>query len=232
MKLDYPRTWRRRQTHQPIGTRMERLEDRTMLDAAMLDMSFGSGGVVTTDFDGRFDTARAVVVQPDGRILVAGASEVAGPLSNRFALARYLADGTLDPSFGSAGRVTTDLGAVFDGARDIAVQSDGRIIVVGQADLVTPQAGQRGDFAIASYNSDGTPDTSFGVGGIVLSPDFRPGPAGSAEGASAVVIDIQGRIVVAGSHLGLTGEVALARYESDGTLDTSFGPAGTGFITY
>src|SRR5262245_49687801 len=86
-----------------IPLSFERLEDRRLLSAGALDPTFGSGGKVTTDFGGVLDQAASVVIQPDGKVVAAG---VGGFVD--FALARYNANGTLDPTFGSGGKVTTD----------------------------------------------------------------------------------------------------------------------------
>ncbi len=107
-----------------------------------LDPTFGSSGMVMTDFGGS-DAASAVAIQPDGRIVTAGRSG-----SGDFALARYNADGSLDPSFGSGGKVTTDFGG-FDLALGVALQSDGKIVAAGQG-------GSSFDFALARYNADGS----------------------------------------------------------------------------
>src|SRR5262245_12063781 len=104
-----------------------------------LDPTFGSGGLVTTDFGGS-DSAQAVAIQSDGKIVAAGSS------GGDFALARYNADGSLDASFGGGGKVTTDFGG-FDAASALAVQPDGRIVAAGR--------GGTGDMALARYNADG-----------------------------------------------------------------------------
>jgi titin len=180
------------------------LEPRTLLSAGTLDLSFGDGGKVFTDFSGsHFDNAAAVALQDDGKILAVGTTE-AGDGRQNFALARYLPSGTLDTSFSSDGRVITDLGGGVDRAFAVAVQADGKIVVAGDA---------AGDFGLARYQPDGSLDTSFGSGGRVVTDFDR------FDVASAVVIQPDGKIVAAGS----TGELlALARYNPDGTLDTSF----------
>src|SRR5437870_3563768 len=152
-----------------------------------LDPSFGAGGQVLTDFGGG-DGARALALQADGRIVVAGRS---CPSTWRFALARHDADGTLDPSFGGGGRVLTNF-AGRDEASALALQSDGKIVVAGFSG-----AGGRQDFAVARYNPDGSLDPSFGSGGRVLT-DF-----GGDDEASALALQSDGKIVVAGSAGGV-----------------------------
>jgi uncharacterized delta-60 repeat protein len=125
--------------------------------------------------------------------------------------------GTLDASFGTGGKVTTDFAGSGDGAGAIAVQPDGKLVAAGGA-TINGQA----DFALARYNSNGTLDTSFSTGGRVTT-DF----GGRYEGASSVALQWDGKIVVAGgSVIGLYDNFALARYNSNGTLDTSFGTGG------
>jgi len=168
-----------------------------------LDTSFGSGGKVTTDFGGSYHPdGFSVALQPDGKIVVAGYA------GGDFALARYNSDGALDTSFGSGGKVTTDFGG-SDAGYSVALQPDGKIVVAGYAGL---------DFALARYNSDGALDTSFGTGGKVTT-DF----SGGRDVGYSVALQPDGKIVVAG-YAGV--DFALARYNSDGALDTSFGSGG------
>src|SRR5207245_5340246 len=133
-----------------------------------------------------------------------------------FALARYNADGTLDPSFGGGGRVLTNF-AGRDEASALALQSDGKIVVAGFSG-----AGGRQDFAVARYNPDGSLDPSFGSGGRVLT-DF-----GGDDEAAALALQSDGKIVVTGFSFSDAGgsDIALARSNPDGTLDASFGSGG------
>lgn len=177
-----------------------------------LDPTFGDGGLVTTEA-ARFSEARAVVIQPDGKILIAGVAHSA--LDDDFGLARYNSDGSLDTGFGNGGLVQTRFRPIGEGTFQesvsaIVLQSDGRIVAAGVSDL---------DFALARYNVDGSPDTSFGTDGngrVVT-------PLGSAERIRGAALQADGRLVVAG---GTAGDFALARYNVDGTLDTTFGSAG------
>lgn len=198
-----------------------------------LDTSFGIGGKVTTDFgDRNTDFANAIAIQSDGKIVVAGSSFVNG-LSD-FALARYNTDGSLDTSFGTGGRVLTNFidGGSNDEANALSIQTDGKIIVAGFSNADVGGFLVAGDFALARYNTDGSLDTSFGAGGKVLT-DF----GGGNDGANGVVIQTDGKIVAAGffnapisgSGLPSAGGFALARYNTDGSLDTSFGMVVTVF---
>jgi uncharacterized delta-60 repeat protein len=167
-----------------------------------LDRSFGTGGRVTTDFGGGGAQAQALVVQADGKLVAAGLMND-GTANADFAVARYRPNGTLDPSFGTGGRVGTDLGA-FDVARALVVQ-DGRLVAAG---LTFTGEFASGNFALARYRQNGVLDTSFGAGGTVTT-DF----AGGEDRAEALVA--QGdRVVAAGSTVGASGgqQFALARY--------------------
>ena len=165
-----------------------------------LDTTFGnpeiSGlartGKVTTDFAGNAQ-AFAVAIQGD-KIVVAGFSD------GDFALARYEANGNLDTSFGSGGKVTTDFGGDNDGASALAIQTDGKIVAAGTASV-----GVGVNFALARYDPNGSLDTDFGSGGKVTT-DFGPNTQ-----AFGVAIQTDGKIVAAGaSDFGF----ALARYEA------------------
>jgi uncharacterized delta-60 repeat protein len=181
-----------------------------------LDTSFGSGGKVTTSFgSGTDNLAAGVVLQSDGRIVAAGSSRTT---AQRFALARYNTNGSLDTSFGSGGLVTTAFAGQDAGASGVAVAPDGRIIAAGSADN-----GNNSRFALARYNSNGGLDTSFGSGGTVTT-GFSSNPQ---DTATSVAVQLDGRILAAGSNLnGSSNRFGLARYNSNGSLDTLFGSGG------
>jgi uncharacterized delta-60 repeat protein len=179
-----------------------------------LDRGFGSGGKVTTDFGGN-ESALGLAVQSDGKAVVAGTRFDPGP-SDDFVLARYQSNGALDPRFGGDGRVTTDFGGRSDGADDVAIQADGKIVAAGSG---FPAQVRPVDFALARYNRDGSLDATFGDGGKALTT-FGPN---SSDAANAVVIQRDGKIVAAGrSGSGPRSEFALARYLPNGDLDPSF----------
>jgi len=186
-----------------------------------LDAAFGTGGVATTDFGQLSAEAFSVAVQPDGKIVLAGEANIDG--GDDFALARYNSNGTLDASFGTGGKVTTafpsGLGFSFAQAFSVAVQPDGRISAAGYTWI---SGGF--DFAVARYNSNGTPDASFGVGGTVTT-DF----AGPNDHAFSIAVQPDGKLVVGGAAGGFVSrgfDFALARYNSNGTLDANFGTDG------
>jgi uncharacterized delta-60 repeat protein len=188
-----------------------------------IDTSFGTNGRVTTDFPGLAAVASSVLVQPDGKILVAGGAFPLFTFLGNFELARYNPDGSLDTGFGDGGIVTT----VFPHgsyAFALTLQPDDRIIAAG-TDYVdfSSEANSDTDFAIARYEADGSPDSSFGSGGQV-STDFER----LNDDAFAVLIRPDGRIVVVGSSRDrLTDyDFAAARYLANGQLDPAFGAGG------
>ena len=189
-----------------------------------LDGGFGNGGKVSTDLgDGVNDEALDVVIQADGKI-VALVGRAAFTNSD-FILVRYNSDGTPDPGFGGGSPVTTDFFGGDDFPAALALQSDGKIVAAGAAG-----GGIGGfDFALARYNSDGSPDATFGIGGKVTT-DFLEG----LDSAHSIVVQGDGKIVAAGLANEKFGDgyFALARYNSDGGPDASFGFGGmvtTGF---
>jgi uncharacterized delta-60 repeat protein len=188
-----------------------------------LDSSFGGDGRVTTDFTRREDAAWGLAIQADGKILAAGDAGL-GAGNSRFAVARYNLDGTLDASFGGDGKVMTQFTPHDDPVAGLALQTDGKIVVSGGAAWNT----SNGNFALARYNTDGTLDTTFGGDGRVTT-DF----ARRRDYANAVVAQADGDVVAGGyatySRTNGRSRFALARYNADGTLDTSF--SGDGKLT-
>lgn len=183
-----------------------------------LDESFGNGGKVTTDFFGSIDEATDVVIQPDGKIIVAG-----GASNNStgvdFGLARYNSDGSLDLSFGNGGKVVADFFGRFDEALAMALQEDGKIIIAG----FTVNNNQNEIFALARYNENGTLDNRFGDGGKVTTT-FELNSR-----INDVVIQRDGKIVAAGHIANALGQgvFTIARYRSNGKLDSGFGTGGS-----
>lgn len=170
--------------------------------------AFGTGGSgwLTTNFGSGHDEARGVVIQEDGKIVVAGVGWTGSNYD--FAVARYGTSGTLDSTFDSDGKVTTPFGAGDDQAFAIALQkNDGKIVVVGQS-----HNGSNNDFAIARYGTNGALDTSFSGDGKQTTA-FGTGD----DQAYAVAIQPNGKIVVAGfTHVsGTNFDFALARYEGN-----------------
>jgi uncharacterized delta-60 repeat protein len=123
-----------------------------------LDACFGLEGKQTTDFLGDLDVASAIAIQTDGKIVLAGQAYGGEGTTIDFALARYNTDGSLDNNFGVNGKQTTDILHYADYAFAIAIQSNNKIVVAGQA---SDNPSNNDDFAIARYDTDGTLDASF-----------------------------------------------------------------------
>jgi uncharacterized delta-60 repeat protein len=178
------------------------------------DNSFGVLGSATTRVGDAIDLARVVVVQPDGKIVVGGEATVGG--DDDFAIVRFLSNGDLDTSFSSDGKLNIGFGGE-DHCFDMALQNDGNLVVVGDSyeflDL---------DFAIARIRANGTLDTSFDGDGLVTTG------FGDHERARSVAVQSDGKIVVAGAT-GSNGDGRVARYGSNGALDSSFD--GDGLLT-
>jgi uncharacterized delta-60 repeat protein len=183
-----------------------------------LDPSFGGDGRVTADFARRGDYANAVVVQADGKLVAGGYATYSRTNGfNRFAVARYNADGTLDTSFSGDGKQTTDFTRRNDPALDLTLQPDGKIVAAG----ISKADGSNPNVALARYNADGTLDASFSGDGKVTT-DF----SGGYDQAYAVALQPDGKIVVGGATTGLGGRFLIARYDTSGALDSTFNGGG------
>jgi uncharacterized delta-60 repeat protein len=167
-------------------------------------LGFDVDGKLTTDFSAT-DSANAVAVHTDAKIVAAGAS------GTDFAVARYDEDGVPDPGFGTGGKLTTDFGGT-DSANAIAIQGDTKIVVGGKG-------GSGSDFALARYvATNGALDSSFDGDGK-LTTDF-----GGTEEARGLALQVGGEIVAAGGTTAGAnpGNFALARYlPANGALDSS-----------
>src|SRR5262245_20175745 len=177
-----------------------------------LDSTFGTGGKVVTPIGTSNDVANALVQQADGQLVAAGFTQGA---SADIALVRYNTNGTLDASFGVAGKVVTSIGSGNDVANSLIQQSDGRLVVAGST------VGATTDFAVVRYNLDGSLDGAFGVAGKVVTPI-----GASEDVAHAMVQETNGKLAVAGQTLGTNVDVAVVQYNPDGSLDASFGAGG------
>lgn len=182
-----------------------------------LDTSFDSDGKVVTDVSGGHSAGYAVAVQSDGKIVVAGYNDDVGTDQN-FAVVRYNTDGSLDTSFDSDGKVVTHAGSSVEYTSSIAIQPDGKIVVVGMSSLSSY------DIVVLRYDSNGWLDTSFDTDGIVVTD-----VAGWNDAANSVALQSDGKIVVAGDtyNSSLNRNVFMAvRYNTNGSLDTSFDSDG------
>jgi uncharacterized delta-60 repeat protein len=192
--------------------------------AGDLDTSFDNDGAAVTDFySGTEDRAEAVAIQSDGKIVAVG-RRGGGAIRDNFAVARYNQNGSLDEGFGTQGRTMTDFDGDDDVANGVAVQRDGKIVVVGTARIENKPT----DFAIARYTTEGKLDKTFAGDGR-LTFGFN-----AYDEAHDVAIQPDGKIVVVGRRFGnnVPADFTLARITSTGQLDTSFsddGKVATGF---
>ena len=168
-----------------------------------LDNTFDTDGVTITAFGTTDSEIKSIAIQTDGKILAVGSG------SDGFALARYNTNGSLDNTFDVDGKITSDAGA----GKGVVIQSDGKILAATALNKV---------FGLVRYAADGTLDNTFGIGGKVITQFV-----GDAE-SSTLVLQPDGKIIVAGwSYLPTSLlDFALARYNTNGTLDSSFGTGG------
>jgi uncharacterized delta-60 repeat protein len=189
-----------------------------------LDPSFSSDGRVTTLSTSATFVPRALAIQADGRIVVAGYScdtDTCGPSGDSsFRLMRYTADGGLDTDFGSGGTVTTAVGGGRSQAFDVVIEPDGAIVAGGVA---STNASDPGSFALVRYRSNGALDPNFGSGGEVVQPI-----GDGFDAISDLAMQPGGSLVAVGqADQGGPTWVALARFGAGGALDPAFGNGGS-----
>ena len=186
-----------------------------------LDTTFNSSGKVSTDMGG-VDTAEVIVVQSTGKIILAGSTSNVATDYSYFALARYNANGSLDTTFNTSGKVTTNVGATYNMLDSIAVQPDGKIVAVGT--LV------EGGVGLARYNTTGALDATFNGNGKAVTALCGTGEFDSLH---AVALQADGKILVAGtSREGEADDLVLARFNSNGSIDSGFGSNGRSLTNF
>jgi uncharacterized delta-60 repeat protein len=184
-----------------------------MANPGDLDTTFGTGGKKTVNFGGT-DVPNVVLVQPNGRIVVAGGG---GPAGSFCVVRLRAANGTLDPTFGSGGKRTIDFGGDDEGVYGAALQPDGKIVLAGDSHL-TP--------AVARLKANGSLDTTFATGG---KKTFSWGALGRV---TAVLVAPNGKLVLAGFSGPEGGNVQVARLNANGKLDTTFGTGGIAAVDF
>lgn len=194
---------------------------------ANLDTNFGSGGKVFTDFNNHSEVGNAMVLQPDGKIILAGTGIVTVANGYDFCVARYNTDGTLDESFGTNGKANFEItnynnSLKRDYATGLVLQSDGKIIISGYCPDGNFSSADN-EFAVIRLNSNGTLDTNYATNGIL-----RFGFGSAHAEAHALAIQPDNKIIVAGYSITTSSnyDFAIARVNTDGTLDTDFSNDG------
>lgn len=202
------------------GTDVDFAVVRYTIDGS-LDTSFDADGKMTIHFTGAYNNCQKVVIQPDGKIIIAGRAYNGADYD--FTMIRLLANGSLDPTFGIAGIVVKNFHE-WDAIYDLALQPDGKIVAVGSTGFMGFLGSISGDnVATMRFNSDGTLDSGF---------DDDPLPFIYDGGnASSVIIQPDGKIVIGASMSSSFGgyygtNYVLARYNSHGSFDTTFNSTG------
>ncbi|PYS99621.1 MAG: hypothetical protein DMF63_11090 [Acidobacteria bacterium] len=190
-----------------------------------IDTTFGNNGRVGTSFGDVYAEGRSVAIAADGKLVVSGYVFDHVTFAESFATARYYPDGSLDVTFDLDGKVTTPVGIPPPGqsgtasnARSVAIQSDGKIVVAGEAFMGVMNGFE---LTLVRYTANGSLDPSFSSDGVVTTNINNDA---MSDGANDITIQSDGKIVAAGRSGNTFG---LARYETDGTLDSSFGNGGT-----
>ena len=213
---------------------IESLEPRTLFSAGSLDPSFGNGGELAVSFPGgqTITVVRDSLVQPDGKIVVVGqAIDPTGPNMTDFALARLNPDGTPDTAFNNgAGIYVFHSAGNADDGTGVALQSDGKIVVSATFEETRTDQTDYGIFAVGRFNADGTLDTGFGDQGAIAVNFNTTGTNAQAAAAHDVLVGPDDKITVVGyaapDPAQSTSDIALARFNADGTADTTFGTGG------
>ena len=181
-----------------------------------IDNSFGDEGIAITSFDDYHTGGSLLQLQPDGKILQAGYTDFFG--DTNFGLIRYNSDGTLDNSFGIDGKVETDFDGHIDQPTSMRLQQDGKIVVAGFSQSTEYR------FELVRYNSDGSLDPGFGMGGKLVTK------IGTFSELHDMIVQADGKILIAGTVYDTifynTHVFKMLRYNSDGTIDNSFGTNG------
>ncbi len=188
-----------------------------------LDLTFNGTGKRTTAIGTGDDIGTSVALQPDGKILLGGYTNVSAPIDN-FGIVRYTAAGAVDNSFDTDGIATTGFGGSHDNGFSLALQNDGGILMAGQSSMPTTNY----DFSLARYlPANGAADSGFDTDGKVTT-DFVSGNGN--DGAVAVTVQTDGKIVAAG-YAAISGnqDIAVVRYNINGSRDTTFD--GDGRVT-
>ncbi|HEY0426803.1 MAG TPA: hypothetical protein VGC76_03250 [Pyrinomonadaceae bacterium] len=205
---------------------------QTTFAAGERDPNFGTGGSVVINFGGAINALTDAALQADGKLVVVGG---AGPSAGQtsFALARLNTDGTLDSTFGTGGKVVTNLDNLdtTEQAQSVLIQPDGKIVVGGNAVILVGGSTQNYVFALVRYNPNGSLDSSFGSGGKVYT-DLE---GSNSERISKVLLQSDGKILALGESYANndnSSRIALVRYKANGQEDNDFRTISRLFIAY
>jgi uncharacterized delta-60 repeat protein len=188
-----------------------------------IDTSFGLNGIATTSFSNSNDVALSIAVQADGKIVTTGASNFNVGSNSQIALARFNTNGTIDASFGTGGKVTTEVGGFTDIAADVQMQTDGKIVIGGVSCTDGNCVG--GNALIFRYESNGSLDGSFDGDGKVF---VQPTTVNAPTAISSISIRPDGKIVGGGEVISSESQsdVLIVRYDLNGSPDPTFGSNG------
>lgn len=183
-----------------------------------LDPYFGNGGIVITDINSGPDIGKSIVIQSDGKLIVAGFTYIGRKFF--MTLLRYDSNGNLDLTFGKGGVTITDVKGSI-GKLDLALQKDGKIILVGPSEVENSH-----HFTVIRFNNNGTLDKSFGDDGVTKTI------IGDFSEAESVAIDSQGNLIVAGTTESGNAAFVVAMYNQNGILNPDFGSDGISKVNF
>ncbi len=195
-----------------------------MAQDGVLDNSFGVNGIVRTDINNLYDVFNAFAIQADGKIIVVGHTSSGSTANKESIIVRYNPNGSRDTSFGVNGIITAAYSSAFDTLNAVELQPDGKIVVGGYSGL---------DFVLARYTSSGQLDASFGTNGVVFTNYYSTVVGSSQDRINCIVIQSDGKILVGGFASYFNScPLTIARYNTNGTLDSSFGVGGKTLIEF
>ena len=190
----------------------------------VLDQTFGNNGIASTDIDNLYDVCSDMKIQPDGKIIVVGHTSSGSTANKESIIIRYNADGSLDTTFGTDGIIIAAFSTQYDTLNAVEVQADGSIVVGGYT---------QNDFLLARFTPNGQLDSTFGTNGVVLTNYYMSIVSSSEDGINCIALQDDGKILVGGfANYFSSSPYAIARYNTDGTLDNTFGTDGKTLLNH